>query len=92
MGDLISKTVFSGLGLASMAKEAMQKIAKDVAKNADLSEAEGRRVAKELKKQTAHLEKAIAESVETAVHKVVKKLNQVEEKLDKTSKKRSSKS
>jgi len=92
MGELISKTVFSGLGLASMAKEAVQKMAKDLAKNADLSEEEGRRVAKELKKQTAHLEKALAESVETAVHRVVKKLNQVEEKLEKSSKKRPSKS
>jgi polyhydroxyalkanoate synthesis regulator phasin len=75
MSDIVSKTIFSGLGLASHVKDAVTKMAKDVAKNADLSEAEGRRVAKHLKQQSVHLEKAVQKTVENAVNQVVGKLN-----------------
>jgi len=87
MSDLVSKTLLSGLGLASLTKDAIAKMATDLAKNANLSEEEGRRVVKHLQKRSAHLEKALEETVETAVHKVVKKLN-----LDKAAKKKSRKS
>jgi polyhydroxyalkanoate synthesis regulator phasin len=75
MSDIVSKTIFSGLGLASHVKDAVTKMAKDVAKSSNLSEAEGRRVVKHLKEQSTHLEKAVQKTVENAVHQVVGKLN-----------------
>jgi polyhydroxyalkanoate synthesis regulator phasin len=75
MSDIVSKTIFSGLGLASHVKDAVTKMAKDVTKSSNLSETEGRRVVKHLKEQSVHLEKAVQKTVENAVHQVVGKLN-----------------
>lgn len=74
MNNPVSKTILSGLGLASLTKDAVTNMCKDLARAADLSEEEGRRVVKHLKRQSHHLEQALEKGVESAMHKVSHKL------------------
>lgn len=75
MSDLISKALLSGLGLASLTKDAIQKTAKDLVDKSTISEAEGRRLVKELHRRTTHAQKAFEKKVEAAVNKAMKTLN-----------------
>jgi polyhydroxyalkanoate synthesis regulator phasin len=75
MGDLISKTLLSGLGLASLTKDAIQKTADHLIKKSNLSEEEGRRLVKELQRKTTKAQKTMEKSVESAVNKLLKHVN-----------------
>jgi len=48
MIDIVKKSVYMGIGLASLTKDRLQKVAADVSKEAQLSEEEGRRLHEEL--------------------------------------------
>ena len=74
MNNPVSKTILSGLGLASLTKDAVSNMCRDLARAADLSEDEGRRVVRHLKQQSHHLEQALERGVESAIHKVSHKL------------------
>jgi polyhydroxyalkanoate synthesis regulator phasin len=75
MGDLISKALLTGLGLASLTTEAIKKTAEDLASRSNLSEEEGRRLFKELQKRSGEAQKALEKKVEKVVHEVLGKLN-----------------
>lgn len=75
MSDFISKALLSGLGLASLTKEALQDMGKDLARRSNMSEQEGRRLIKDLQRKSEQTQKALEKTVEAAVHKVVKTLN-----------------
>jgi polyhydroxyalkanoate synthesis regulator phasin len=75
MSDLISKALLSGLGLASLTKDAIQKTAEDLVKKSNLSEEEGRRLVKELHRRSTKAQKDMEKTVETAVNKLLKNLN-----------------
>ena len=75
MSDLITKTLLSGLGLASLTKDAIQKTAEDLIKKSNLSEEEGKRLMKELHRKTASAQKTMEKSVESAVNKLLKNVN-----------------
>jgi polyhydroxyalkanoate synthesis regulator phasin len=75
MSDVISKALLSGLGLASLTKDAIQKTAEDVAKKSNLSEEEGRRLVKDLHKRSTKAQKDLEKTVETAVNKLLNNLN-----------------
>jgi polyhydroxyalkanoate synthesis regulator phasin len=75
MGDLISKALLTGLGLASLTKDAIRKTAEDVASRSNLSEAEGRRLVKDLQKRSAEAQKALEKKVEAVVHDVLGRFN-----------------
>lgn len=75
MNELISKTILSGLGFASLTRDAIRKTAKDLVKRSKLSEAEGRRLVKDFQQQAAHVEKVLGKKVDVAVRKALKQLD-----------------
>jgi len=75
MSDLISKTLLTGLGLASLTKDAIHKTVEDLAKKSNLSEQEGRRLVKELHRRSTKAQKALEKTVQTAVNKLLKNLH-----------------
>lgn len=75
MTDLISKAMLSGLGLASLTKDAIEQMAKDLARRSKLSEQEGRRLVKDLQRKSAQAQKAMHQTVESAVHTFAKSLH-----------------
>jgi polyhydroxyalkanoate synthesis regulator phasin len=75
MSDVIRNALLSGLGLASLTKDAIQKTAEDVAKKSNLSEEEGRRLVKDLHRRSTKAQKDLQKTVETAVNKLLKNLN-----------------
>ena len=75
MKDFINRALLSGLGLASLAKDAIQKTAEDLVDQSKLSEDEGRKLVKDLEKRTRELRKTLEKKVETAVQQALKGLN-----------------
>jgi polyhydroxyalkanoate synthesis regulator phasin len=96
MSELISKALLSGLGLASLTKDAIQKTAEDFVKKSDLSEEEGRKLVKELHKRSAKARKELEKNVGQAVNNLLKHVNlelvRGHEKAAKTGTKRPAKS
>jgi polyhydroxyalkanoate synthesis regulator phasin len=75
MGDIISKALLTGLGLASLTKDAIEKTVSDIASRSNLSEAEGRRLVKDLQKRSGEAQKALEEKVESVVHDVLERFH-----------------
>jgi len=75
MSDLISRALLCGLGLASLTKEAIQKTAKDLIDQSELSEEEGRKLVKDLHRRATEAQNAIDQKIESAVHKALKTLD-----------------
>ncbi|MGA2582532.1 MAG: hypothetical protein ABSG31_04570 [Tepidisphaeraceae bacterium] len=75
MKDVFTKALLSGLGLASLTKDAIQKTAEDLVDRSKLSEEEGKRIVKELHRRSTQAQKAIESKIEKSVHKVLKQLN-----------------
>ncbi len=75
MSNLVSRALLSGLGLASLTKNAIQKTAEDLVKRSNLSEEEGRRLVKDLHRRSTKAQKAMEKTVEKAVNKLLKNLN-----------------
>ena len=71
MSDLISRALLCGLGLASLTKDAIQKSVEDLIEQSKISEAEGRRLVKDLRRRSARAQKDLEKHVDTAVHKVL---------------------
>ena len=75
MNDVISKAVLSGLGFASLTRDAIRETAQVFVKQSKLSEQEGRRLVKEFQQRTATAEKALEKRVNQAVRKALKTLD-----------------
>jgi polyhydroxyalkanoate synthesis regulator phasin len=75
VSDLISKALLCGLGLASLTKDAIQKTVEDLVNQSKISEAEGRRLIKDLQKRSTRAQKALEKHVDTAVHQVLTNLD-----------------
>lgn len=75
MSDLINRALLCGLGLASLTKDAIQKTAEDLVSQSKISEAEGRKLMKELQRRSTQAQKALEKHVDAAVHKVFENLN-----------------
>ena len=74
MKEIISKAILSGLGFASMTRDAIMETANDLVKRSKLSESEGRRLVKEFQHRSAHVQKVFEKKVESAVHEALKHL------------------
>jgi polyhydroxyalkanoate synthesis regulator phasin len=75
LSDLISRALLSGLGLASLTKDAIKKTAEDLVDQSKLSEEEGRKLVEDLQRRSTQAQKALEKKIESSVHKVLKKLN-----------------
>jgi len=75
VSDLISRALLCGLGLASLTKDAIQKMVQDLVHQSKISEAEGRRMMKDLQRRSSRAQKALEKHVDTAVHTVLTNLD-----------------
>ena len=72
MNETISKAILSGLGFASLTRDAIRQTAQHLVKRSKLSEAEGRRLVKDFQKQSARAQKVLEKKVNGAVRKALK--------------------
>ncbi|HSV15869.1 MAG TPA: hypothetical protein VLI90_16520 [Tepidisphaeraceae bacterium] len=70
MSDLISRALLCGLGLASLTKDAIQKTVEDLVNQSKISEAEGRKLVKEVQRRSEKARKSLEKNVNSAVHSV----------------------
>lgn len=88
MKEYLKKSVFVGLGLATMTRERIRAFAKEVAEHTKMSEEEGEKFAKELteesQKAQQRLESRINKMVEDAKDKLpgMKRIRDIEQRLD----------
>ena len=75
MFDLIKKTMLTGVGLASMTKDKLEAIAKEIAEKEKLSEKEGRDLVDDLLKKAEETKNAMERHIEKLVKDVMKKMN-----------------
>ena len=75
MSDLISKALLVGLGLASLTKDAIRKTVEDLVNQSKISEAEGRKLVKDLQRRSTRAQKALEKHVDAGVHRVLKNLD-----------------
>ena len=75
MFDLIKKTMLTGVGLASMTKDKLEAIAKEIAEKEKLSEKEGRDLVNDLLKKSEEAKKKLENHVDALVRDIMKKMN-----------------
>ena len=75
MIDILKKTMFLGLGLASLTKEKIEELAKDLIKKGELSEKEGKDFVSEVTKKSKDAAKEIKSQIEKGVSETMKKMN-----------------
>ena len=75
MIDLIKKIVFTGVGLASLTKDKIEALGKEIGDQAKLSEKEGKELLDELMKKSEESKKEVASQVEKFVTDSLKKMN-----------------
>ena len=74
MMDMLKKGMYVGLGLASMTKDKVEAVAKEMAANAKLSEEEGRKFSETLQKEAADARKNLDAMIENAIEKAYAKV------------------
>jgi len=74
MMDTLKKGMHVGLGLASMTKDKVEALAKDLAANAKLSEDEGKKFAETLHQDAADARKNLMAMIDSAVEKAYAKV------------------
>lgn len=75
MSDLIKKTMFTGVGLASLTKDKVEKLVRTVEKQGDLSEKKGGKVVDSLLKKADKVKKGLEAQIERVVKNTIKKMN-----------------
>jgi polyhydroxyalkanoate synthesis regulator phasin len=75
MSNLFNRALLVGLGLASLTKDAIQQTAEDLVNRSKISEAEGRKLVKDLQRRSARAQKALEKQVDSAVHTVFENVN-----------------
>lgn len=74
MLDLMKKGLYVGLGLASMTKDKIEAVAKELAESAKLPEGEGRKLAKSLQEESQKAKENLRTTVEAMVEAAAKKM------------------
>jgi len=68
MADLLRRTVLTGIGLAYMTKDKIEEVAKKIGEESNLTEEEGRKLAKDLLNQSEESKR----NLETRIDRVIK--------------------
>lgn len=74
MFELIKRTLFTGVGLASMTKEKIEELGKDLARHADLSEAETSKFTAELERRASTAQEDLQAEIDRRVEQVTQRL------------------
>ena len=75
MFDLIKKTMLTGVGLASMTKDKLEAIAREIAEKEKLSEKEGKDLVNDLIKKAEEAKNNMENHIEKLVKDLMKKMN-----------------
>jgi polyhydroxyalkanoate synthesis regulator phasin len=75
MFDLIKKTMLTGVGLAGLTKDKIEKLARELAKKGKLSEEEGKKLVDDLSKKSEKARKDLEAQIEKVVKNTMKKMN-----------------
>ena len=77
LNELIRKTVLTGIGLATLTKEMIEGVVKEVVEKGKLSEKEGKEFIDELLKKAEDAREKVEGQIEKAVQATLKKMNLV---------------
>jgi len=72
MKSIVTKSIYAGLGLLGSGKETVEQLGRKLARQADLSEKDGERIARQLRARSEKAVHAVHKTLETEVTKVVK--------------------
>ena len=75
MLELIKKTMLTGVGMAVMTKDKVEELARELAKEGNIPEKEGKELVDELLKKSEQAKKDLETNMEGIVQKVLGKLN-----------------
>jgi polyhydroxyalkanoate synthesis regulator phasin len=75
MFDVIRRALFTGVGLAAMTKEKLVELGQDIARKADLTEAQAREFQDELARRADEARSTLEGEIDRRVEAVVAKLN-----------------
>lgn len=99
MKDFIKNMIYKGVGLASLSKNKIEDMVKEISEATELSEEEGKRLVKEFMEESRKAKQDMERQVNSAVQKVIEKMNvpskkeieSLKSRLDKLEKKLSAK-
>lgn len=77
MLNIIKKSLLTGIGLALIAKDEVEELAKELAKKGQMSETEGLKFLDDLQKRYDETQKKLEEKVEKAVREFMKRADVV---------------
>lgn len=75
MADLLRRTVLTGIGLVYMTKDKIEEVAKSLSEESNLSEEEGRKLAKDLLKQSEDAKRNLETRIDGVVKSALGKLD-----------------
>ena len=75
MFDLLKKATLMGIGITSMTKDKIEELTKEIVKEGNLSEEEGKKLVEDLLKQSDEARKDLESRVEKLVKSALKKLD-----------------
>jgi hypothetical protein len=77
MKNLVTKSIYAGLGLLGSGKESVEQLGRKLAKQADISEKEGEKIARQLQERSHRAAKIIQDTLEKEVNLVISAFNAV---------------
>jgi hypothetical protein len=89
MKSIVMKSIYTGLGLLGSGKETVEQMASRLAKQANISEKDGERIAKELRARSEKVVHALSKSLDAEVTKVVHAVRAATKEMTGTQKKAS---
>lgn len=75
--DIVKKTMLTGIGLALVAKDEMEEIARDIEKKLDMTEQDGKKFLKDLQQRYDEAQGKLEDRVEKSVRDFMKKADVV---------------
>ena len=80
MIEIVKKSMLAGIGIASLTKDKVEEIAKDLVKQGGISEQEGRKFVEEMLGYADKTKNDMEKIVESSIEKVINRLDLVRKK------------
>jgi polyhydroxyalkanoate synthesis regulator phasin len=77
MLDIVRKAMMTGIGMALLAKDEMEDLAREVAEKGKMTEQDGKKFINELQKRYEEVQGKLEERVETTVRDILRKMDVV---------------
>ena len=77
MLEIVKKAMMTGIGMALLAKDEMEDLARDVVEKGKMTEQDGKKFISELQKKYEDVQGKLEERVETTVRDILKKMDVV---------------